>query len=158
MELETQNANMSELMTEMAERMRRMEIALSKRPDTSIMTGDGLPSSAPREEPATRPSVPVEVTTGKMPKMAPPEPFDGSKENAGVFVTQCKLYLGGRNMEFPTENAKIMWILSFMSKGMAGQWRQTKMEQQAYDLFTPLWTTGEALLVEIYETFGDRDT
>ena len=65
------------------------------------------------------------------------------------------LYMNGQKSEFPDEDAKIYWILSYMTVSAAKTWR---------DYIVPLiyhnqhsFSSGDELLQEIDQKFGDTD-
>jgi len=90
-----------------------------------------LPSS-PQQQPLSHPSpftlaqdqsTPIPSSSRiKEPKIANPLPFSGKRDDTESFINGCCLYMNGRKSEFPDEDAKIYWILSYMQTGSAKTW------------------------------------
>ena len=59
----------------------------------------------------------------KEPKIAAPLHFTGKCDETELFINSCTLYMNGQKSEFPNEEAKIYWILSYMTLGVAMTWR-----------------------------------
>ena len=59
----------------------------------------------------------------KEPKIAAPLHFTGKRDETESFINSCTLYMNGRKSEFPDKEAKIYWILSYMTLGTAKTWR-----------------------------------
>jgi len=55
----------------------------------------------------------------RLPKFAPPQPFDGTMKNTKSFVSSLILYIYGRKAEFPSNKLKIMFALSYIQGGKA---------------------------------------
>ena len=60
-----------------------------------------------------------EAEKGKMrlPKFAPPQPFDGTMKETKSFISSLILYIYGRKAEFPSNESKIMIVLSYIQGG-----------------------------------------
>ncbi|KLO05764.1 hypothetical protein SCHPADRAFT_802482, partial [Schizopora paradoxa] len=56
-------------------------------------------------------------------KVNPPHEFDGSRETGSGFLNACRLYLQLQPEAFPNLEARIGWILSYMTSGRARSWR-----------------------------------
>ena len=65
----------------------------------------------------------------KEPKIAAPLPFDGKRENTESFLNLCSLYISAHPSEFPTEDSKMHWVMSYMQNGSARLWRDYIMAQ-----------------------------
>jgi Zinc knuckle len=89
----------------------------------------------------------------RSPKIAKPQPFSGNMHEVDAFRTSCFMYLKGCAGDFPTEDAKIIWVLSFLQGGTAGRWREVAV-REIMDGESPFETV-DALLETIEETFGD---
>ena len=59
----------------------------------------------------------------KEPKIAAPLHFTGKCDETESFINLCTLYMNGWKSEFPDEDTKIYWILSYMTLGTAKTWR-----------------------------------
>jgi len=49
-----------------------------------------------------------------LPKFALPQPFDGMMKDTKSFISSLILYIYGRKAEFPSNELKIMFVLSYM--------------------------------------------
>jgi len=58
-----------------------------------------------------------------LPKFAPPQPFDGMMKDTKSFVSFLILYIYGRKAEFPSNESKIMFALSYIHRGKALYWK-----------------------------------
>jgi len=58
-----------------------------------------------------------------LPKFVPPQLFDGTMKDTKSFVSSLILYIYGRKAEFPSNELKIMFVLSYMQGGKAQYWK-----------------------------------
>jgi len=56
-------------------------------------------------------------------KFALPQPFDGTMKDTKSFVSSLILYIYGRKAEFPSNELKIMFALSYIQGGKAQYWK-----------------------------------
>jgi len=73
-------------------------------------------SLSPKEE---RERDEAEKEKAHLPKFAPPQPFDGTMKETKSFVSSLILYIYGRKAEFPSNESKIMFALSYIQGGKA---------------------------------------
>ena len=59
----------------------------------------------------------------RLPKFAPPQPFDGTMKETKSFVTSLILYIYGRKAEFLSNESKIMFALLYIQGGKAQYWK-----------------------------------
>jgi len=66
-----------------------------------------------------------EAKKGKacLPKFALPQPFDGTMKDTKSFVSSLILYIYGKKAEFPSNESKIMFVLSYMQGGKVHYWK-----------------------------------
>ena len=84
-----------------------------------------------------------------------PEPFDQKMENIKSFIRSCQIYMEIKHAQFPTQRVRIMWVLSYMTKGSADAWRENILDQFD-DEFTPdPYTLLLELFAAIKRDFGD---
>ena len=83
------------------------------------------PAAFPPLPSRTRTPTPPEIKY-KEPKIAAPLPFDGKRENTESFLNSCSLYISARPSEFPTEDSKMHWIMSYMQNGRSEERRVGK--------------------------------
>ena len=74
----------------------------------------GLPSSHP---------------TPKSLKVSAPDVYDGALDKAETFLRQLTLYIHARPADFPSNDSKIIFALSYMKGGTAGAWADRILEQ-----------------------------
>jgi len=89
------------------------------------------------------------------PKIATSLPFSGKRDNTESFINRCCLCMNGWKLEFPDEDAKIYWILSYMQTGSAKIWHNyiVTLMYKGQQLFS----TSDELLKEIDWKFRDMD-
>jgi len=58
-----------------------------------------------------------------LPKFALPQLFDGMMKDTKSLVSSLILYIYGRNTEFPSNESKIMFALSYIQGGKAQYWK-----------------------------------
>jgi len=104
--------------------------------------------------PRTRQHPCLPLHTSENQRLQPPLPFSGKRDDTESFINGCCLYMNGRKSEFPDEDAKIYWILSYMQTGSAKTWCDYIVAvmykgQQSF-------STSDKLLKEINRKFRDR--
>jgi hypothetical protein len=71
-----------------------------------------------------QPSLPVASAT--RPKLdlkpSPPPNFDGDRQNGKGFINACQAYFRLRPDQFPDEQTKIQWAMTYMNQGRAQKW------------------------------------
>jgi hypothetical protein len=55
-------------------------------------------------------------------KPAAPSKFDGNQTEGHTFYNSCMLYIKLHTSEFPNNDAKINWVVSYMKTGQAATW------------------------------------
>jgi len=58
-----------------------------------------------------------------LPRFVPPQPFDGMMKDTKSFVSSLILYIYGRKAEFPSNESKIMFVLSYIQGGKVQYWK-----------------------------------
>ena len=56
-------------------------------------------------------------------KVAKPMPFDGKPENARQFLTACEMVFTAQSTKFKTLKARLIYVLSYCTEGLALEWR-----------------------------------
>jgi hypothetical protein len=77
--------------------------------------------------PSTSPPIVVEARSDyNKAKINPPEVFKGERGKLKTFITQCNLYIYFNEGEFPNEERKIMFIVSYL-RGTAYAWIEDRL-------------------------------
>jgi hypothetical protein len=63
-------------------------------------------------------------------KPASPDNFDGDRSKGRAFLTSCELYLSLAGSEYPDEQARIHWALSFFKSGRAVMFSEHIVRQE----------------------------
>ena len=71
--------------------------------------------------PSTSSMNPVQINLPGNVHLAPPERFSGDPKRFAVFINQCRLHFLCRPAAFPTDQAKVAFVLSYLS-GNAADW------------------------------------
>ena len=66
------------------------------------------------------------TTTSRM-KPAAPSEFDGSRLKGRAFLNSCELYIGLAPSQFPSEDSKVYWALSYMKGDRAARFTDRTM-------------------------------
>ena len=51
-------------------------------------------------------------------------PFHGDRKLIKKFIQECDLYIIGNSKDFPTDESKVIFILSYMDDGEAKKWKK----------------------------------
>lgn len=84
-------------------------------------------------------------------KVAPPDVFDGTTSKADAFLSQLALYFHGKRLH--DDYDRVIFALSYMKGGTAGQWAKLKVLE--YGRQGEVSTTWNQFLVDFKQTFGD---
>jgi hypothetical protein len=58
----------------------------------------------------------------RIPKLASPPDYDGDRQKGVAFLNACQMYIWLRPTDFPEEQMKIVWAMSYMKTGRAQKW------------------------------------
>jgi hypothetical protein len=90
-----------------------------------------LPSLAtPTGRGALHPSQPGSVLHSSRIKPASPDNFDGDRSKGHTFLTSCELYLSLTGSDYPDEQSRIHWALSFFKSGRAATFSERIVRQE----------------------------
>ena len=107
-------------------------------------TGNPFGSRSSRQTQA-----PTATSTTTKKKLRPPTPFSGKQEDLRKFLQEIKIFLLGNADAYPSDLDKILFVLSYMSKGDVNSWKEEffdSAEQIAAQ-------TGTALTLGTYKNF-----
>jgi hypothetical protein len=76
------------------------------------------------------PSQPRSVSHSPRIKPASPDNFDGDRSKGHAFLTSCELYLSLAGPDYPDEQARIHWALSFFKSGHAATFSERIVRQE----------------------------
>jgi hypothetical protein len=97
-------------------RMQKVDSNVATPPSPSV----SLPSLAiPTGRGVLHPSQPGSVLHPPQIKPASPDNFDGDRSKGHAFLTSCELYLSLTGSDYPNEQSRIHWALSFFKSGRA---------------------------------------
>jgi hypothetical protein len=65
---------------------------------------------------------PISTPHARTVRPSPPPEFDGERSKGLAFLNSCQTYIRLCPQEFPDEQVKIMWAMSFMKSGRAQKW------------------------------------
>ena len=86
-------------------------------------------------------------------KVAPPDIFDGATSKANTFLSQLALYFHGKRVHDNSD--RIIFALSYVKGGTAGQWAKQKVIE--YGKNGAITTSQDEFVEEFQQTFGDPD-
>jgi hypothetical protein len=77
-------------------------------------------------QPTALPQTPLPIASATRPKLdlkpSPPPNFDGDRQNGKGFINACQAYFRLRPDQFPDEQTKIQWAMTYMNQGRAQKW------------------------------------
>jgi hypothetical protein len=72
------------------------------------------------------PQPPLPVASATRPKLdlkpSPPPNFDGDRQKGKGFINACQAYFRLRPDQFPDEQTKVQWAMTYMNQGRAQKW------------------------------------
>ena len=110
----------------------------------------------------TETAIPVPVMTsalrsnGKEIRINNPAEFDGNREHLNSFLQDCHLYLALNHETYDGEEKKIIFILSYMTKGTAKAWKEAFI-QKIMDSSTQNFGTYKDFLAKVHKAFAAAD-
>jgi len=85
-----------------------------------------LAGMQPQNSPAAAAPAPLPVASATKTKNdlkpSPPPNFDGDRQKGRGFINACQAYFHLRPDNFPDEQVKIRWVMTFMNQGRAHKW------------------------------------
>jgi hypothetical protein len=124
--------------------------------DNEPMAGNSGPSASA----AVQPTQMVVQDDRNKAKINPPEPFKGERGKLKTFLTQASLYIYWNSSEFPNDEKKIMFIISYM-RGTAYAWIEDRLAGYLINPDTHtdrlVFTNYSRFLTNITTVFGNVD-
>jgi hypothetical protein len=114
---------MAEMRSRQAEYDNRIDQLLTTIARLSQLTQPSEATNTPKPHP---------VPTSARARPATPPEFDGDRKKGMAFLNSCQTYIRLCSSEFPDEQTKIVWAMSYMKSGRAQKWaaRVFRWEQQ----------------------------
>ena len=113
----------------------------------------------PARSPALSPDpLNLNVITSTHPALKPamPSEFDGNRAMGKAFLMSCKLYFSLCANQFPNDQMKIQWVLSFMKTGQAATFAQWVYNRQLL-VEDPVFENWQTFEKEFRSRFCPRD-
>jgi hypothetical protein len=89
-------------------------------------------------------------------KLKTPTPYSGKREDLRKFLQEVKIYLLANGDAYPTNQDKVLFVLSYMSEGDAASWKEEFFDTK--DQITPLdLGTYQDLITQITSDFSPYD-
>jgi hypothetical protein len=104
----------NELITQLFSMMKTQNVATPPSPSVSLPS---LATSTGRG--VLHPSQPRSVSHSPRIKPVTPDNFDGDRSKGHALLTSCELYLSLTGPDYPDEQSRIHWALSFFKSGRA---------------------------------------
>jgi hypothetical protein len=119
----------NELITQLFSMMRTRNVGdnVATPPSPSV----SLPSFATSTgKGVLHPSQPRSVSHSPRIKPATPDNFDGDRSKGRAFLTSCEIYLSLTGPDYPDEQLRIHWALSFFKSGHAATFAERTVRQE----------------------------
>jgi hypothetical protein len=117
--------NMSSQLMELEVKLASQEARNTQALDVLNTTLWLLTAMIPTQQ-TTLPQTPLPVTSAMRPKLdlkpSPPPNFDGDRQKGKGFLNACQAYFCLRLDQFPDEQTKIQWAMTYMNQGRAQKW------------------------------------
>src|SRR5215471_160014 len=102
--------------------------------------------------PPPPPTFTTTPATPRVPAPARPSDFDGNPARGRTFMNSCSLYMNLCAAEFPDDQVRILWVLSFLKEGQAAVFANKALsyEQRTH---TPLYDSWEEFQTAFKQEF-----
>ena len=121
---ETTDSRLTELEERMARREAKIDNTLHAMNETLAVLTRLVSSTLPTTQPIPTPAPTTVVTRNIRNDLKPalPPNFDGDRLKGRGFIHACQAYIRLRPDQFPDEQTKIQWAMTYMSQGRAQKW------------------------------------
>ena len=86
-----------------------------------------------------------------------PTPFHGDKKLIKKFIQECDLYILGNLKDFPNDDSKVIFILSYMDDGEAEKWKQYYINNEVITAGSYIWPKLAEFYAKVKEAFAFED-
>ena len=86
-----------------------------------------------------------------------PTPFHGDRKLIKKFLQECDLYILGNSKDFPTNDSKVIFILSYMDDGEAEKWKQYFINNEVITAGPYVWPKLSKFYAKVKEAFAFED-
>ena len=86
-----------------------------------------------------------------------PTPFHGERRLVKKFIQKCDLYIIGNTKDFPDDDSKIIFILSYMDDGEAKKWKQYYIDNEVITAGSYVWPKLANFYTKVKEAFAFED-
>lgn len=111
-------------------------------------------------------NTPVQINTSTAPPPPPKKrshvakPDDFTGKDWDKFMRQIMLYIAANKADFDTNESKVLFVLTYMKDGLAGQWANNfidEVSEEAQEGGEPDWGTYQSLIIKLNTAFGDQN-
>jgi hypothetical protein len=96
---------------------------------TRLPTATSISGPTPSRPPLV--TTPSSVPPTLRLKLGVPKDLDGERTKGCAFLTSCHLFFSVANANFPNDQTRIHWALSFLKKGRAAMFAERIIHQEA---------------------------
>ena len=86
-----------------------------------------------------------------------PTPFHGDRKLVKKFIQECDLYIIGNLKDFPNDDSKVIFILSYMDDGEAEKWKQYYINNKVITAGFYVWPKLADFYTKLREAFAFKD-
>ena len=86
-----------------------------------------------------------------------PTPFHGDRKLVKKFIQECDLYILRNLKDFPNDNSKVIFILSYMDDGEAEKWKQYYIDNEVITAGSYIWPKLADFYTKLREAFAFKD-
>ena len=84
-------------------------------------------------------------------------PFHGDRKLIKKFIQECDLYIIGNLKDFPNDDSKVIFILSYMDDGAAEKWKQYYINNEVITARSYIWPKLANFYTKLREAFAFED-
>ena len=84
-------------------------------------------------------------------------PFHGDRKLVKKFLQECDLYILGNSKDFPTDDSKVIFVLSYMDDGEAEKWKQYFIDNEVITAGSYVWPKLSKFYAKVKEAFAFED-